>query len=44
MKSEIKENVQATNSDGKEMGTQISGLEKKEEISIQPEHNSTRTE
>ena len=42
MKSEIKENAQGTNSDGKEMGTQISGLEKKEEISIQPEHNEEK--
>ena len=31
MKSEIKENVQGTNSDGKESGTQINGLEQKEE-------------
>ena len=30
-KSEIKENVQGTNSDGKESGTQINGLEQKEE-------------
>ena len=37
MKSEIKENVQGTNSEGKETGTQISGLEQKEEINIQPE-------
>ena len=35
MKSEIKENVQGTNSDG----TQINGLEQKEEINIQPEQN-----
>ena len=34
MKSEIKENVQRTNSDGKETGTQIAGLEQKEEIHI----------
>ena len=39
MKSEIKENVQGTNSDGKETGTQINGLEQKEEINIQPEQN-----
>ena len=39
MKSEIKENVQGTNSDGKETGTQINSLEQKEEINIQPEHN-----
>ena len=39
MKSEIKENVQGTKSDGKETGTQINGLEQKEEIYSQPEHN-----
>ena len=39
MKSGIKENVQGTNSDGKETGTQINGLEQKEEINIQPEKN-----
>ena len=39
MKSEIKENVQGTNSDGKETGTQINGLEQKEAINIQPEEN-----
>ena len=39
MKSEIKENVQGTNSDGKETGTQINHLEQKEEINIQPEPN-----
>ena len=38
MKSEIK-TVQGTNSDGKEPGTQINGLEQKEEIDIQPEQN-----
>ena len=32
MKSEIKENVQGTNSDRKETRTQINGLEQKEEI------------
>ena len=31
MKSEIKENVQGTNTDGKETRTQINGLEQKEE-------------
>ena len=36
MISEIKENVQATNSEGKETGTQISGLEQKAEINIHP--------
>ena len=39
MLSEIKENVQGTNSDGKETRTQINGLEQKEEINIQPEQN-----
>ena len=36
---EIKENIQGTNSDGKETGTQINSLEHKEEINIQPEQN-----
>ena len=39
MLSEIKENVQETNNDGKETGTQINGLEQKGEISIQPQQN-----
>ena len=39
MKSEIKENVQGTNSDGKETRTQINHLEQKEEINIQPKQN-----
>ena len=39
MKSEIKENVPGTNSEGKETGTQINGLEQKKEINIQPEQN-----
>ena len=30
---------QGTNSDGKETGTQINGLEQKGEINIQPEQN-----
>ena len=38
IKSEIKENVQGTNSDRKETRTQINGLEK-EEINIQPDQN-----
>ena len=38
-KSEIKENVQGTNNDGKETGTHINSLEQKEEINIQPEQN-----
>ena len=33
--SEIKENIQGTNSEGKETGTQINNLEQKEEINIQ---------
>ena len=37
MLSEIKENVQGTNSEGKETGTQINDLEQKEEINCQPE-------
>ena len=39
IQSEIKENVQGTNSKGKETGTQINNLEQKEEINIQLEHN-----
>ena len=39
MLSEMKENVQGTNSDGKETGTQIHSLDQKEEINIQPEQN-----
>ena len=39
MRSEIKENVQGTNSDGKETRTQINGLHQKEERNIQPEQN-----
>ena len=35
MQSEIKENVQETNSDVKEAGTQIDGLDQKEEINIE---------
>ena len=39
MQSEIKENVQGTNSDRKETRTQIIGLEQKGEINIRPEQN-----
>ena len=39
MKSEIKENVQGTSSEGKETGTQINSLDHKEERNIQPEQN-----
>ena len=39
MKSERKENVERTNSDGKETKTQINSLDHKEEINIQLEQN-----
>ena len=39
MQSEIKKNIQGTNSEEKETGTQIHDLEQKEEINIQPEQN-----
>ena len=39
MQSEIKENIQGTNSEGKETRTQINDLEQKEEINIQTEQN-----
>ena len=39
MQSEIKENVQGTNSNGKETGTQINGLDQKEGRNIQPQQN-----
>ena len=39
MLSEIQENVQGTNSDGKETRTQINGVDQKEERNIQPEKN-----
>ena len=39
MKSEIKENAQGTNSDGKETKTEINNYEQKEEINIQLEQN-----
>ena len=37
--SEIKQNIQGTNSERKETGTQINDLEQKLEINIQPEQN-----
>ena len=37
MLRETRENVQGTNSDGKETGTQINGVDHKEERNIQPE-------
>ena len=39
MKSEIKENLERTNSDRKKTGIQINSLDQREEISIQPEQN-----
>ena len=39
MLSEIEENVQGTYSDGKETGTQINGVDQKEDRNIQPEKN-----
>ena len=44
MPRETKESVQGTNSDAKETGTQINGVDQKEERNIQPEKNEeTRT-
>ena len=39
MPRETKENIQGTNSDGKETGTQINDVDPKEERNIQPEKN-----
>ena len=39
MLRETKENIQGANSDGKETGTQINGVDQKEERNIQPEKN-----
>ena len=39
MLRDTKENVQGTSSDGKETGTQINGVDQKEERNIQPEKN-----
>ena len=39
MLSEIKKNVQGTNTDRKETGTPINGVDQKEERNIQPEKN-----
>ena len=36
---ETKENVQGTNRDGKETGSQVSSVDQKEERNIQPEKN-----
>ena len=42
MKSGMKRNVQGTNSEGKETGTQINGLDQKEERNIQPKQNEEK--
>ena len=39
MQSEIKKNIQGTNSEGTGIGTQVSNLEQKEKINIRPEQN-----
>ena len=39
IQSEIKKNIQGTNSEGKETGTQSNCLEQEEEINIQPKEN-----
>ena len=39
IQSEIKENIQGTNSEGKETSTQVNYLEKKEEVNIQLKQN-----
>ena len=39
MQSEIKKNIQGTNSEGKDTRTLINNLEQKEERDIQPENN-----
>ena len=39
VQSELKKNIQGTNSEGKETGTQINSLEQKGEINTQPEQN-----
>ena len=42
IQSEIKKNILGTNSEGKETGTQINGLELKEEINIQLKQNEEK--
>ena len=42
MKSETKDNVQGTNSDGKKTRTQITSVDQKEERNIQPEQNEEK--
>ena len=39
MQSEIKKNIQGTNSEGKETGIQINCSDHKQEINIQPDQN-----
>ena len=39
IQSELKENAQGTNNDGKETRTQINGLDQKEQRNIRPEQN-----
>ena len=43
MLRETKENVQGTNSDGKETGTQINDVDQKEERNIQSEKKNEET-
>ena len=43
MQSELKKNIQGTNSEGKEAGIQINDLEPKEEINIQSEQKKKET-
>ena len=43
MLRETKENVQGTNRDAKETGTQINGVDQKEERNIQPEKKNEET-
>ena len=42
IQSEIKENIEGTNSEGKETRTQIDSLEQKKEINIRLEHNEKK--
>ena len=42
MQSIIKKNAQGTNSEEKEIRTQINGLDQKEEINIQPKQKEDR--
>ena len=42
MVRKTKENVQGTNSEAKETGTQINGVDQKEERNIQPEKNEEK--